>query len=76
MTRDELLDHTALGFGKYRDKTPDEISMVDPSYICWLYREVKPTRCSATLARACKAEVDGQRDNAPKEDDDREVWFD
>ncbi len=55
MTEAELkLDKTPLTFGKYRGKTPDEISEIDPSYIVWMCKSIKdrPT-CSQFLYECC-----------------------
>lgn len=50
----EQLDHTPLTFGKYKGKTPDQVSNYDPNYLVWLYDTVtdKPT-CSKLLRDAC-----------------------
>jgi uncharacterized protein (DUF3820 family) len=58
------LDHTPLNFGKYKGKTPDEISEHDPSYIVWMYNNIKPKPCSEWLMEVCKADI------AYLEDDD------
>jgi hypothetical protein len=57
MPYDDNLDHTPLTFGKYKGKTPDEVSQMGTSgenYIVWMYDNVDrfPT-CSEALARAC-----------------------
>jgi hypothetical protein len=57
MTPDDL-DHTPLTFGKHRDKTPDEISEIDPGYIVWLAENVKPPVVSDLLAQACADDDD------------------
>ena len=51
------MDDTPLKFGKYKDKTPNEISDYDPSYIVWMYANVKPAPCSKELAQNCEQEV-------------------
>jgi hypothetical protein len=58
MTTAEQLDHTPLTFGKYAGKTPDQISEVDPNWLCWAYENVKtkPT-CSTLLYKSCLAET-------------------
>lgn len=57
MTSEEIdLDHTPLTFGKYKGQTPDEVSESDPAYIVWMYNNIKPKKCSAWLAEACKVE--------------------
>ena len=58
------LDKTPLTFGKHRGKTPDEISEIDPSYIVWLYNNIKPHKCSEWLKEVC------QQEQYEDEDDD------
>lgn len=52
--KDISLDHQPLTFGKYKGKTPAEVSEIDAGYIEWMYETVtdKPT-CSKTLAEEC-----------------------
>ena len=50
------LDHTPLTFGKYKGQTPDEISEHDPSYVVWLYNNIKPHKCSEWLKKVCEQE--------------------
>jgi hypothetical protein len=50
-------DTTILGFGKYRHLTPDEIAETDPSYIVWMYDNVRPRRCSKSLRDACEHDI-------------------
>lgn len=66
------LDTTPLTFGKHRGKTPEEIADEDPSYVVWLYENVKPRRCSRSLAVACEAETrELDEDARHRIDDDR-----
>lgn len=46
----QFLDTQPLAFGKYKGHTPEEVVEFDPSYIQWLYNEVKPRVCSRALA--------------------------
>lgn len=46
---DLSLDHSRLTFGKYTGLTPDEVSEFDPSYIKWMYENIKPKKCSQWL---------------------------
>ena len=58
-TADEKLDHTPLTFGKYKGKTPSDVAEKDPSYITWMYENVKnKNTCSARLYKACANEDD------------------
>ena len=57
-------DHTPLAFGKYKGKTPEEVAELDPSYVVWMYENVKPAPCSKALAVDCEQD---QRD-------DEEEW--
>lgn len=56
------LDHTPVTFGKYRGQTPDEISEHDPSYVVWMYHNVKPTPCSKWLKDVCWDESKREED--------------
>ena len=55
--KDEQLDDQKLTFGKYMFKTPNEIADIDPSYIVWLYNNVKPRVVSKSLAVACELDI-------------------
>ena len=50
---DLSLDHSRLTFGKYKGLTPDEVSEDDPSYIKWMYENIKPKKCSQWLYEVC-----------------------
>ena len=50
-------DTTPLLFGKYKGQTPEEIAVIDQSYVVWLFENVKPPPCSKGLAEACEADV-------------------
>ena len=56
-TLDEMLDHLPMEYGKHAGKTPSEIAEIDPGYICWLYDEIHPKRCSRALVVDCRDEV-------------------
>ena len=65
MTPDEVLDHTKLTFGKYKDrKTPSEVAEIEPSYIVWMYENVndKPT-CSKALYEDCRLDAGADDDD-------------
>lgn len=47
-------DNKPLTFGKYKGKTPKEISDHDPGYIVWLYDTILPKKCSKELRNACE----------------------
>lgn len=53
-TPDEL-DHTPLTFGKYKGKTPDEVSKIDCSWMIWAYENVtnRPVFMSELLYKEC-----------------------
>lgn len=34
------VDREPLPFGKYKGKTPEEVSKIDPSYIVWLCKDI------------------------------------
>lgn len=75
----EDLDHSPLTFGKYRGKTPDEISELGKdgeNYIRWMFETVenKPT-CSRLLYEACGGKpLKPLPTNPPKLD--RQGYFD
>lgn len=47
------LDDTPITFGKYKGKTPDEISDVDPKYIIWLWEDTNLGVCSEAMYDYC-----------------------
>jgi hypothetical protein len=51
------IDETPLIFGKYKGQTPDEIGDYDPSYVVWMFANVKPAPCSKAFAEACEQDV-------------------
>lgn len=52
-----MLDDTPLKFGKYRGRTPNAVSVDDPSYIVWLRENVRPFVVSKGLADDCEHDV-------------------
>lgn len=82
LTSEEIaLDHTPLTFGKYRGRTPDDVSEDDPGYICWMYDNVKnkPT-CSRTLYEVCLSDADytkkdRQKSQVKELDPDNDIIF-
>jgi uncharacterized protein (DUF3820 family) len=55
------IDQLPLTFGKYKGKTPDEVGDIDPSYVVWMYENVKPTPCTKELAESCEWDVREQQ---------------
>lgn len=51
------IDKTPLAFGKYKGQTPVEVASTEPSYVVWMYENVKPRPCSKSLYRYCVEEV-------------------
>lgn len=43
------IDELPLAFGKYAGKTPSELVAEDPSYVVWMYDNVRPRPCSSKL---------------------------
>lgn len=53
MDAEGTLDQTPLKFGKYKGKTPDKVSELDPQYLIWAYETVAQFPvCSAALYRS------------------------
>lgn len=53
MDAEGVLDQTPLKFGKYKGKTPDKVSDLDPQYLRWAYENVAQFPvCSAALYRS------------------------
>ena len=50
-------------FGKYKGKTLDEISDINPSYICWLKENVKTIKIPKWLVEACERDVRESKNN-------------
>lgn len=46
---DAGIDSTPLTFGKHAGKTPEEVAEEDPSYIIWMYENVKNAPVSRFL---------------------------
>lgn len=51
------LDNTQLTFGKYKGHTPEEVSVIDPSYVVWMFDNIKPAKCSKELRDGCEWEL-------------------
>lgn len=52
---EEELDHSPLTFGKYKGKTPDQVSSIDSGWLVWAYENVtNKTVCSKLLYNECK----------------------
>lgn len=49
----EDVDNTPLGFGKYRGKTPEEVSDINPNYILWMWDKFDDPPCSEALYNFC-----------------------
>lgn len=56
------LDDTPISFGKYKGKTPDEISDIDPKYLLWLVNEVGFSNCSLALIQYCEQIIREEED--------------
>lgn len=59
------IDTLPLAFGKYKGNTPNEVSVIDPHYLVWMYENI-PNICS----RDCymNAEQDAQEINTHAHD--------
>ena len=67
----ETVDHTVLSFGKYKSRTPSQISEEDPDYIVWLSGETNlKDFVSPLLVRECQADLQERR--AEKDEDRRD----
>lgn len=57
------IDDLPLKYGKYKGKTPNQVAVFDPSYIVWMYKNVKtsylgaPVMCSKELAEGCEQDI-------------------
>ena len=47
------LDDTPLAFGKYKGKTPDEVSELNPGYLIWMYKEFDNPPMSKAMYEYC-----------------------
>lgn len=73
-SKEEGLDFRPLTFGKYRGKTPEQVAEIDPSYICWMYKEIKPTPCSQALKNDCEQELRESENEWSSQDDVRDTY--
>lgn len=54
LDKEGMLDHTPLKFGKFKGKTPEQVSEVQPQYLVWAYETVGNFDvCSEALYREC-----------------------
>ena len=60
------IDDTPLMFGSYKGLTPNQVADIDPRYVVWMFRAVKPAPCSKKLAEACQ--MDEYDEGAEAED--------
>ncbi len=51
------IDSINLTFGKYRGRSPNEVSDLDPEYVTWMYDNVRPRPCSKALRDACEEDI-------------------
>jgi len=52
---EEWLDHSPLTFGKYKGKTPNQVSVTDPGWLVWAFENVSNRSvCSKLLYNDCK----------------------
>lgn len=65
----ESFDHTPLTFGKYKGRTPSEVSEYDPEYIVWMWTAIKLRHCSEALFKDCDNEVRANREEGDSQDD-------
>lgn len=60
MTYESELDDTPVGFGKYKEMTPNQIACGDPSYVIWMYDNVfYQDVCTEELRDACEDWTNG-----------------
>jgi hypothetical protein len=52
-----------INFGKYKGKTFDEISDIEPSYILWLSENVEGIKLSKKWLEAIECDVREEEDN-------------
>lgn len=69
-SEDLKLDKTPLRFGKYKGKTPDEVSEIDPGWLVWAHKNVKWPVCSQWLYETC---ID-ERKKKPDPDEDIDAF--
>jgi len=51
------IDHIRLNFGRHNGKTPDQVSVIDPNYIIWMWDKFDDPPCSEALYNFCKVEA-------------------
>ncbi len=52
-----MKDDIQLTFGKYKGRSPEDISEYDPGYIVWLVKNVDANICSKALYEYCLRET-------------------
>lgn len=77
-TAEELkIDSTPLRFGKYKGRTPNSVSDIDPQYIVWAAKNIDwflGKACSKPLARQCGyLDLTPQSSGASEDNEDDEV---
>lgn len=58
----EDLDNKPLTFGKYKGKTPDEISDIDPDYIVWMWKNIEIKHCTRAMYNYCLQSWDDEEE--------------
>lgn len=53
----EGIDDTPITFGKFKGKTPDEVSEIKPDYIVWMWDNFLDPPCSEALYNFCVRET-------------------
>jgi uncharacterized protein (DUF3820 family) len=61
----EDIDFTPLMFGKHRGKTPRQIYDIDPGYLAWMHKAIKPARVSERLAQLAESVAKPRRVRQP-----------
>ena len=63
---EEDLDDTKVGFGKYAERTPNEIAETDPGYILWLAEKIVPAVVSRALVELCEQDMRDSEEEQPR----------
>jgi len=50
----KLLDDTPLTFGKHKGETPNDIAVVNPQYVVWMYDNMNRKFCTMELRNKCE----------------------
>lgn len=51
------IDTIPLSFGKYINRTPEEIAETDGQYIVWMYDNITPKKCTKQLRDYCEQDI-------------------